>query len=170
MDHLYCKWLGQNMETWEDPKWEVGVPKELPVRNNLKLYEQGLFHYSPHPLIATLSVDFDDNYKKLYEVLPEGMIVEGNNICGSTKLTLVKELEIPKVTLIQKIAFRIMCAKEIYKEPTFVEWANKWLSGENRSEKLAYKAFLAYAHYGGYDNKATQVSRISLAHKAMEVQ
>ena len=124
MSQLNCKWVSRDMTTRNNTKWEVGVPKELPERNNLKLCEEGLFHYFPHPLLAVMFKASSKcvNYSKLYEVKPEGKIVEGWNKRGSTKLTLVKELEIPQITDVQLIAFGVLCALEVCKQKDFVSW------------------------------------------------
>ena len=139
MNQVLCKWVSEDMTTMNDTKWKVGVPNELPENKNLWLCSKGLFHYCKHPLIAVMFKNFHrcKSYTKLYEVLPEGMIVDGWDKCGSTKLTLIQELEIPSVNNIQRIAFSILCAKEVYKEPKFVDWANNWLSGKNRSQDVA---------------------------------
>ena len=138
MKEVYCKWVSNNMKTLNS-KWEVGIPKELPQRDDLQLRYSGLFHYFLHPLLAVL---FKEKYgcyfyTKLYEVLPEGKIVKGHGRSGATKLTLVKELEIPEITLNQQIAFGIFCVKEVYSDKVFISWANKWLSGEDRSRQSA---------------------------------
>ena len=137
MNQVLCKWVSEDMKTRNDTFWEEGVPNELPERNNLKLCNEGLFHYYKHPLIAVFfqySYACAD-YSRLYEVLPEGKIVEDWSKCGSTKLTLVKELEIPKVSVIQTLAFTILCALAVCEDPIFVGWANNWLSGKDRSKE-----------------------------------
>ena len=131
MSELYCKWVSDNMTTMNDTKWQVGVPKELPKKNDLKLCYPGLFHYIRHPLFAVFFKHSHacNHYTKLYEVVPGGKIIEGLDRCGATKLTLVKELEIPKVALEQRVAFAILCALEVYQEESFVRWANNWVLG-----------------------------------------
>ena len=42
---------------------------------------------------------------------------------------------------IQVTAWEILCAMEGCKKPEFVEWANKWLSGEDRSTESARALF-----------------------------
>ena len=43
-------------------------------------------------------------------------------------MRLIKEIEVPNITLTQKIAFGILCALEVYKVEDFVKWANNWLN------------------------------------------
>ena len=136
---MLCKWVSNDMKTINNTCWEVGIAKELFEEGNLELCRKGLFHYFPHPLLAVMLKERNGcrNYSKLYEVVPEGKIVEGIDKCGATKLTLVKELEIPKLTPIQYITFAILAVLEGYKEPRFIDWANSWLRGEDRSYEAA---------------------------------
>ena len=147
MSQLNCKWVSEGMKTINETHWEVGVPNELPEKNKLTLGLSGLFHYYKHPLLAVIFKDFHGvkYYQHLYQVVPEGRIVERFDKCGSTKLTLVKELEIPEVTNAQKIAFGILCSLETCKEESFVDWAEKWLSGKDRSKESALNIVCDFA-------------------------
>ena len=137
MNELYCKWVSPNMTTRNNTHWKLNVPKELPEKKNLWLCSEGLFHYFLHPYFAVMFKEKYrcEDYSKLYEVLPERKIIKDGSLCGATKLTLIKQLEIPEVTLEQRISFGILCALEVYKEPRFVEWANNWLNGKDRSKE-----------------------------------
>ena len=141
MDEVLCKWVSKDMKTRNKTYWEVGVPNELPEEDDLWLCEPGLFHYCKHPLIAVMFKEFHncDFYTKLYKVVPEGRIIEGIDKCGATKLTLVEQLEIPKVTLKQRVAFAILCTLEVYKGASFIRWANNWLSEHDYPEHKSHK-------------------------------
>jgi len=74
-------------------------------------------------------------------------------------LTTLKEIPVPLVSSTQKIALGILCAKEVYNDGawsdelvkqlnkyqtngvghpyTWNEWADRWLSGENRTKESA---------------------------------
>ena len=60
-------------------------------------------------------------------------------------MTLIKEIELPEITLNQQIAFGILCSLAVYKESTYILWANDWLNNVDRSAARAYAA--AYAAY-----------------------
>ena len=137
MNDVLCKWISEDMRTKNDTYWTVNIPNELPEEDTLELCRKGLFHYVSDPLLAVFLKGYHNcnDYSSLYKVVDEGKSVEGIDKCGATKLTLVKELEIPEVTLNQKIAFAILCALEVYKEIRFVTWAKNWLSGQARSNK-----------------------------------
>ena len=141
MSELLCKWVDQDMTTMNDTLWKVGVPNELPEKDDLQLCAKGLFYYVTHPLLAVMFKSFHNciHYTRLYEVNPEGKIVKNWDKCGSTKLTLVKELEVPTVTVKQRTAFALLSVLEVYSDEVFVEWANKWLNNKDRSTKTAIK-------------------------------
>lgn len=198
MDKLCCKWVSQDMTTKNDTKWQEGVPNELPEGHDLMLCYPGLYHYYEHPLLAVMFKDHHvpTNYTKLYEIKVEGTVVEGWDKSGATKLTLIKELEIPEVTLINKVAFGILCALEVCEDPTFIDWANNWLSGKERSKEYtsssadeinwcayaavhaAYSVVYGYAciedavyqiAYHAANDHFKKVNLSSLAKKAMEI-
>ncbi len=53
--------------------------------------------------------------------------------------TVVKELPLPAVTPVQKLAFAILALAEVYHEPRYQKWAGKWLSGADRGPIPAYE-------------------------------
>lgn len=59
---------------------------------------------------------------------------------GWTEMRLIKRMDCPSLTLQQRVAVWILCAKEVYHEPTWVKWANQWLSSVDRSYNTAYAA------------------------------
>ena len=56
---------------------------------------------------------------------------------GFTEMTLIKEISLPVISPEQKIAFGILCAKEVYKEEKWILWADNWLSGKDRAAEAA---------------------------------
>lgn len=139
MSELYCKWVSKDMKTMNRTCWDVGVTKKLPEQENLRVDYLGLFHYYRHPLLAVI---FKGDhgcgaYKKLYAVKPEGVIVDRVDMSGATTLTLIEEIEAPKLDGNRRIAFFILCALEVCKKDEYVFWAKKWLSGADRSQQSA---------------------------------
>lgn len=53
------------------------------------------------------------------------------------------EIPVYEITTEQRVEFSIRAALLVYKETSFVSWAEKWLSGEDRSETLAFAAYVA---------------------------
>lgn len=58
-------------------------------------------------------------------------------------MRLIEEIPVPKVSITQHVAFGILCTLKVYKEKTFVKWAEDWLSGKDRSEESANLAVRA---------------------------
>jgi hypothetical protein len=58
-------------------------------------------------------------------------------------MRLTRELELPAITTTQRVAVAIMCAVAVHSDPIFCAWAQKWLSGEDRSAAAARAAWAA---------------------------
>jgi len=48
--------------------------------------------------------------------------------------------DLPEIPNRQKVKFGILCALEVYREKKFVQWAENWLSGKDRSLSAAQEA------------------------------
>jgi len=59
---------------------------------------------------------------------------------GTTKLTTIKRVSIPRMSKAVKVRFAIYCALEVYKDKGFKKWADDWLSGKDRLEAAAAAA------------------------------
>jgi hypothetical protein len=123
----------------ESIKWKVGVPYEIKVFNDSELY-RWIYTYK-QSLLAVLCDPIFANYKKeyrLFKAKAEGKIKKENHVqFKCTKLTLLKEIDIPKITGKQRVAYSILCAKSILKDLKWTTWANNWLSGKDQSKKSA---------------------------------
>jgi hypothetical protein len=141
------KLTNQDMRTHNGFQWELG--KEVNTDGDSeKLCNEHWLHYYHHPLLAVLLNPIHAHIinPRLFEVKALGKHLDDKGIKGGcTKMTLVKEIELPEITLNQKIAFAILCALEVYKESTYILWANNWLNNVDRSAIAAYDA--AYAAY-----------------------
>lgn len=140
-------------------------------------------HAYEHPLLAALlnPAHADFSNPRLWEAKGRVTKRDGQLKCGCRSLTTVREVDLPKVTTIQRVAFGIYCALEVYSKPTFVKWANKWLRGEDRTEKAARAARAEWAAESAAAGEvvsaaawaaaweAKTLNLIKLAEKAMEV-
>jgi hypothetical protein len=59
---------------------------------------------------------------------------------GFTEMGVVEELPLPNITTTQKVAFGILCVKQVHAEPRWNEWADNWLSGKDRTAASAARA------------------------------
>ena len=62
------------------------------------------------------------------------------NFNGVTRLTTIRQIDMPDLTTADKIAFAILCAKTTYHDASWVAWADNWLSGLDRTQQSAKKA------------------------------
>ena len=97
-------------------------------------------------------------------------------------MRLVRRIELPTFSTVQRTAFGILCALEVCKEKSFVAWANKWLSGNDRSAAAARatEAAAAWAAEAAaaraaeaaaaWEARAAQIDLVAIAKKAQQVQ
>jgi hypothetical protein len=135
---IVYKIIDQNMKTGHDFKlteWKIGVPVELGKSKKLNTHKW-LYAYE-HPLLAVLHNPIHANYKngyRLFEAEAEGEIEKGHQmVLRCTKLTLLKEIDVPKITQKQRTAYGILCAKALL-DKTWYTWATNWLSGKYREK------------------------------------
>jgi len=131
------------MKTYNGFQWELN--KTFKTSGDGELCGPGFLHSYEHPLLAIMHNpihgEFDLKKARLFEAVAGGKIKkDGQMKMGSSELTLVKEIKIPKVTLEQRVAYVILCAKEVCKDEGWNLWANNWLSGKDRSEETAKAA------------------------------
>ena len=94
----------------------------------------------------------------LWEAEAEGEMLREATKSGCKKLTTLKQIPLPEITLTQRVAFGILCALEVCEDESFRGWAKKWLSGKDRSACAAYAvhttacsyAYIAATYVGSY--------------------
>ena len=175
------KLTDQQMRTHNGFQWELGKPVETSGEGDL--CGPGWLHYYDDPILAVLLNPIHANIAnpRLFECSATGKHKLDRGLKGGcTQMTLNKELDLPTLTRLNQVAFGILCALEVYRDPAFVEWANAWISGNDRTKEsadaaaayaAAYAASASYAAYAA--NAAAYAKRkldlITLAHKAMEI-
>jgi hypothetical protein len=101
---------------------------------------------------------------RLFEVEVSGNTKNDNGMKrGFQKMRLVKEIPLPKITQEQRIRYGILCVKAIYIDSAFVVWADRWLSGEDRTKAAAADA--AWAAWAA----AQEVARAAWTTETTEV-
>jgi len=96
----------------------------------------GPIHTSPLVAALTHPDSVDGDHNKMFEVNRWKVNVDSTN---PEAYTVVKEVPVPTVTLGQKVAFTVATIREIYHDSDFVQWADDWLSGKDRSVESARK-------------------------------
>lgn len=112
------------------------------------LCSSGYIHAYTSPLLAILlnPIHADINCPRLWECDGSGKMLSNNGLkVGFVYLTTQREITLPVITPTQRIAFAILCAKNVCDDPTWNLWADRWLDGTDRSTRTARTAWAARA-------------------------
>ena len=146
------------------------------------LCSDGFIHFYMDPRIAVVMNPTHAGFVNpiLWEAEYSGKVVHEPLKSGSKTLTTIRQIPLPEISPTQKIAFGIYCAKEVCFDEKWNLWADRWLSGEDRTQKSASAAatyaFAASAaasadavyYYAVYASKKTvNIDFIQLLDKAM---
>ena len=137
-----CKLTDQNLRTYGGFQWELGVSAPV-LPPGGKLCSGSFYHGYEHPYLAVLLNTVHANFEnpRLFLIKVEGEVVSDKGLkFGCKSMTLLEEIPLPKITKTQRVAFAILCAKQVCKDEAWNVWANKWLSGEDRTKAATAKA------------------------------
>jgi len=132
MNKTMYKLTDKNMTTFGGTKWELNQWKETSGEGGL--CRNGWLHCYSDPLLAIFfnSMHANITHPRLFEVEVDGKEKLDYGLkFGYSRMRLVKEIEVPKLTKEQAIKFGLLCALEVYKDYEFAEWAKKILNGES---------------------------------------
>ena len=138
------KLTDENMQTYGGFQWKLGKVYEIDIdlqNKNMPLCFSSWFHVYSHPLVAVLMNPIHAKFTnpRLFKCSCSGYHQTDTGLKeGFTKVKLLKELKIPEITLTQRVAFGILCAKKVYKGTKWNKWADEWLKGKDRSWDAAY--------------------------------
>ena len=145
---LVYKLTDENNRTYNNTQWGEGVTHTASGRG--EMCGPGWIHFYTDPLLAVLlnPIHADFYNPNCWEA---EAVIEINNHglkFGTTKLTTLRRIELPEISLEQKVKFGILCALAVHREPGFVNWANAWLDGKDRLASAADAAYRAAAYAG----------------------
>jgi len=105
----------------------------------------GWLHAYEDPLLAVLLNPIYGNVQEPILWGAEGVVEKTDHglQVGCTKLTTLRQIEIPEVTTEQRVKFGILCAKQVYSGPDWLAWADAWLDGSDRSSESAVATYSA---------------------------
>ena len=155
------KLTDSNGQTKNNTQWGIGVTHSA-VGSLKVLCSSGWIHFYKDPILAIIMNPIHANFNnpKLWECETSGKHLHEPLKSGCKTLTTIKEIPIPKISNVQKVIFAILCAKKIYKAKKWNAWADKWISGEDRTEtsadailKLHPNLFYNEAYYATYSTK-----------------
>ena len=141
---IVYKLTNQKLQTHGGYQWEPGVPRETDGSGDL--CGPGWLHYYHDPLLAVLLNPIHANIANpiLWEAEAEGSHKDDNGLKGGcTRLTLLRQIDLPQITTEQRIRFGILCAKAVCDSPEWNAWADRWLDGSDRSVETAWEAWAA---------------------------
>ena len=162
------KLTDKNNQTHGKLQWGPNV-SHTATGNSDTLCSDGYIHYYKDPLLAVLLNPIHANFPNpnLWECEATGVTINEPLKSGSKTVTTIRQIPLPEVTLTQRIAFAILCVKQVYKSTTWLTWADNWLAGINRTRQTAKAVADAYAAYAAYAVAAVN-SEINFALLAQE--
>ncbi len=140
--------------TQNNTQWGENITHTVTKRGHTLCSDQ-VIHAYKDPYLAVfhnpIGGDYDEKTMLLWEA--KGRVVANDGLkVGCKTLTTIKQIDKPTLTIDQKVEIAIKCAVQVYKEPSFIKWANEWLDGTDRSKAASYAASRAasnviYADY-----------------------
>ena len=153
-----CKLTTQENTTHGGCLWGDGVTHT--ADGNGALCSDHWVHAYTHPLLAVLLNPIHGNFAnpKLWEC--EGDVGKSDYglKVGCTRLTTLREIALPVVTLEQRIRFGIGCAWAVCTNEHWRTWASMWLDGTDRTWAAAEAAAKA-ASAADAEAKAAKAAR-----------
>ena len=139
------KLTDRNGQTRNNTQWGPNVTHKASGTYN-DLCSNGWIHFYTDPNIAVLLNPSHADFKNpiLWEAETIGEAKHDLLKSGSKGLITLQQIALPEYTNIQKVCFAILCAKFVYKDIKWNEWANSYLTGVDRS-KTTYDDADAYA-------------------------
>lgn len=139
------KLLTQDMTSHGRTKWEIGVPKTAQA-GGTEMCTNQVLHYYTHPLVAVFANPIHAAIEKprIFEIEVSECVASDSLKSACKTQTLLRELQLPELTDLQCqfVAIKAAMLLPSIGNP-WTSWAQKWLSGEDRSSGSENRA---YAH------------------------
>jgi hypothetical protein len=120
------------------------------------LCTNGVIHAYASPELALLMNPIHANIRDplVWECEGTDLVEDDGTKQGYRTLTTNKRVQVVIPTTEQRITFGILCAKQVCTDEAWIEWANKWLDGSDRTADAADAAAKA-ANAAVYAGAAT---------------
>ena len=137
----YYKLLTQEMTSHNNTEWKLNETITI-EKEGVEMCTDSVLHCYNHPLLAVVFNPVHANIKnpRLFEISVDKIVNTDGLKFASKSQTLVKEIDLPEISLEQRIEFAIRVAKTVYKDESWNLWADRWLNGEDRSKESAFTA------------------------------
>ena len=108
----------------------------------MELCSNDVIHYYDHPALAIIFNPIHAGLKnpRVIEIEIDKEVIYDGLKGGCKKAKYLCEIAIPQISLEQKVKFAIVCSLEVYREKSYVAWAQDWLNKKNRTVSAAWAA------------------------------
>ncbi|MFQ5495668.1 MAG: hypothetical protein ACE5EX_09850, partial [Phycisphaerae bacterium] len=125
--------------------WLPGEWHEAKGLADQGLCTDGWLHFYADPLLAVFHAPWHGQPEygryRLWECEVDGEVRHDGLIkSGARRLRVVREIGVPVVTTINCVAYSVLCAMSVCDAPGWVRWAERWLSGVDRTHDAARAA------------------------------
>lgn len=155
------KLTDRTLRTHRGYQWTVGEWHEVTGDPAQPLCTDGWLHCYETVLLAVLHnpIHADIANPRLWEVEVEGECLRDGQVKeGWRRMRLVREIDVPKITMEQRVRYGILVSLQVYDDPDYRRWAEGWLSDKDRSEAAAWAAAQAAKHNVGPAASASAAS------------
>jgi len=124
----------QDMTTHGGFKWRRNQWRRAKGEGT-SLCSDGVLHYHEHPALALLLNPIHANIyaPRLWECEIKEPVANDGLKSGCKSMRLTRELPLPVITTEQRVEFAIRVMMHVYRDERFLSWAEKWLSGDDRT-------------------------------------
>jgi len=147
------KLTNTKFQTRNNTQWGENITHTA-TGSGTELCSDGFIHFYMNPLVAAFVYPLHINWTNpiLWECEASGETIHEALKSGCKTLTTIRQVEMVKPTATQLIAFGILCTKKVCHNEAWNLWADRWLSGEDRSKEAARIAadavkYIAHAAY-----------------------
>jgi hypothetical protein len=156
--------------TRNNTHWSEGIKHEIAkeLRDNTRhLCSVHYLHAYENPLVAVFMNPAHAGYFRpmLWQATGRVQKREGQLKCGCFSLRVVQRVQLPEITLNQRVRAAIYCALTRPQADNFIHWANEWLSGRNRTQAAANvaqaAAYTAIAYTAAYATDAAYAAAVA---------
>ncbi len=159
------KLTDENGQTHGGCQWGEGITNTA-TQEGIALCTNQVIHVYADPYMAVFAnpihAEFEMETALLWECECSDIVNRDSLKMGVKTCTTVRKIPLPAMTTEQRIEIAIRCVKEVYKDKEWNEWADRWLSGEDRTANAATIAY-AYAAYAAYAADAATFAAIYAA-------
>jgi len=155
--------------TMNNTHWGENV-SHTAIGKGQMLCSNDVIHAYESPLVAILMNCVHGKFTNpiLWEAEGEVIVRDGRIKCGVKTLTTLKKISLPVISIEQRVKIAIHCSLAFPQSEEYKTWAEKWLSGENRTHAAANRASCA-AHLSALDTDTDYLwRRVNAAAQAAE--